>query len=211
MENNKTNPPKTPFYTFARVVLRILALFFYPFRVHGKKRLSMDAPFMIVANHMTLLDPIAIAVATKKYEIRFLGKSSLRNNRILRWIVDKLHMIPVVRHSTDMVAMRACLRTLKQGHVLCIFPEGTRKKEVMMEEMYTGAALIALQSKVKILPIYITGKLRPLRVTDIYVGEFIDTTELAASGVNKDTCLELNNRILEASHQMKTQHEQSKK
>ncbi len=214
MENKKTNPPRTPFYTFARIVLTILAPFFYPFRVHNRERLSADAPFMIVPNHLTLFDPIVIAVATRKYEIRFLGKSSLRNNRVLRCIVDHLHMIPVVRNATDMMAMRSCLKTLKQGHVLCIFPEGTRKKEVKeisLEEMHTGAALIALHSKVKVLPVYISGKLRPLRMTDIYVGEFIDTAELAQEGVNKDTCLELNNRILAASHQMRRQHEQSAK
>ena len=208
-EKSTPSPDKerTPFFRFARFVLAVLSPLFFPFKVHGGERLSAEAPYLIVSNHMTMLDPLAIGMAIKRYEIRFLGKSTLRKNPVLRWILDHLHMIPVVRHGTDMVAMRACLKALKDGYVLGIFPEGTRKEKVMMEEVNTGAALIALRSRVRVLPAYFDRKLRPFRRTNIYVGDWIETADLAAQGVDKASCEALTKRIYDATYRLKARSE----
>ena len=55
-------------------------------------------------------------------------------------------MIDVDRHNMDMAALRACLKTLREGHPLGVFPEGTRHKEGVMEHMESGIAMIALRS-----------------------------------------------------------------
>lgn len=75
------------------------------------------------------VDPILIAWGCFRYQIHFLGKKELESVPILRWLFNKLDMIPVDRHNMDMHAVRACLKTLKEGHVLGIFPEGTQAQK----------------------------------------------------------------------------------
>lgn len=206
MENSNkasTPVPRTPFYTFARFLLGIFCAIFYPSRVHGLENLDREAPFLLVANHQSMMDPILIAIRVKKWEIRFLGKDTLRKNAVVRWLVDHLHMIPVTRQATDMGAMRACLKALQAGHVVGIFPEGTRKETTMMEEMGSGIGLIALRSGVPVIPALIAQKPLPFRFTDIYFGKAIDYQDLQAMGTNKESCEMLTSRIRDITYRMK--------
>ncbi|MFH1512251.1 MAG: lysophospholipid acyltransferase family protein, partial [Bacillota bacterium] len=105
------------------------------------------------------------------------------------------HMISVRRYNTDMKALRACLKVLKDGNVLGIFPEGTRYKQGVMEEMEGGVAMIALQSGVPILPAYITRKPKLFRRMDCYFGNTFTVSDIRAKGINKDTAQEVLERI----------------
>jgi len=53
---------RTPFYTFARIVLGVFFALIYPVRTHNREKLDQDAPFIIVSNHGSMLDPLAISV-----------------------------------------------------------------------------------------------------------------------------------------------------
>ena len=99
------------------------------------------------------------------------------------------------RHNTDMEAMRACMRVTREGHVLGIFPEGTRHHEGLMTELESGVAMIALRSKVPLVPVYIAGKLGLFRTLHVYVGEPIMMDDLRAEGINTQTCQALLGRI----------------
>jgi len=198
MENKtqkKHTPEKTPLYTFARFVVRIFSFLVYHSKCIGREKLDRDAPFIITSTHQSMMDPLLIASYTKRHEIRFLGKASLRKNAILRWLVDGLHMIPVVRDSTDMKAMRACINVLKKGHVLGIFPEGTRKETHVLDDMRTGVGIIALRSKVPIIPVYFDRKPMPFKTTTIYVGDEIPYDDILEHGTCKDACNMLMDRI----------------
>jgi len=107
------------------------------------------------------------------------------------------------RGETDMAAMRKCMQTLKDGHVLGIFPEGTRHQEEMMQRVESGASLIALRSKAPVIPVYIHGKIRPFRINHLYFGEVMDLTDLYEKGVNSDTVKELGVRIHDTFYAMR--------
>ncbi len=200
--------PRTPFYSFARVLLSIFTFLFYPTKAHGLENLNREAPFILVANHQSLMDPILVALHVKPWEIRFLGKDTLRKNAILRWLVDHLHMISVARGGTDMAAMRACLKALSQGHVVGIFPEGTRKEARMMEEVRSGVGLIALRSQAPLVPVLIAQKPRLFRRTHVYFGQAIDYQDIQAMGTNKQSCELLADRIRDTTYAMKDKVEQ---
>ena len=117
-----------------------------------------------------------------------------------------LLMIPVDRHNMDMHAVRACLSALKEKHALSIFPEGTRYKKTLMEEMESGMAMIALRSGAPILPAYITGKPRWFRPIDCYYGEPFSVAEIAARGVNREACDEVMRRITALYRDMAATH-----
>lgn len=201
MQNNK--PVGPGFYTFARAVLRGVCFVFFPSSIIHGERLEREAPYILTANHQSMLDPILIAIHVQKHQIRFLGKDTLRKVSLVRWLVDHLHMIAVVRKGTDMGAMRACLSALKENHVVGIFPEGTRKETKMMEEVGSGISLIALRSGVPVVPVYFAGKPRLFRKTRLYVGEPIDYEDIRQRGTNKESCEMLTERIREATYQLK--------
>ena len=99
---------------------------FFPIRYHNTELVrDRPGPYMLVSNHVSMLDPIVLAVPIRRHEIRFMGKRELRVNRLFAYILEKLHMISVARHMSDMAAMRAANSALKEGQVLGIFPEGT--------------------------------------------------------------------------------------
>ena len=150
-----------------------------------------------MANHTTMLDPFMMAVAIPKYQIRFIGKKELWKIKPFAWFANSIRAIPVDRHNTDMEAMRACMRVTREGHVLGIFPEGTRHHKGLMTELESGVAMIALRSKVPLVPVYIAGKLGLFRTLHVYVGKPILMDDLREQGINTETCQMLLGRITE--------------
>ncbi len=195
----KNNPDRNVFYTVAWWILYIFSKVFYPSRCFGKEHFNRENPYIIVSAHQSVLDPVLIAINNKWHQIRFLGKTSLRNFFIMRWVVDGLGMIPVERKSADIGAMRACLKALKQNYVLCIFPEGTRKKTHELNDLESGAGLIALKSQAPVIPVYFDRKPRIFRRTNIYVGSEVPFDDLIPLGTSKDVCLKLMERIRTAT------------
>lgn len=193
----------TPLYTFCRGLAALVFHTLAPVSFRGRERVeAMDAPYILIANHRSLIDPFALAVPTRRYEIRFVGKRELTRNRLLEWAVRKLHMIPVSRHATDMGAMRACMQAVREGHVLGIFPEGTRHLPELMQTVESGAALIALRANVPLLPAYIDNRIRPFHKTHVCFGAPMEIDDLRAMGVNSDTVKLLCDRIRDAFYAM---------
>ena len=138
-----------------------------------------------------------LALPIRRYELRFLGKRELKANRLFRWVLGKLHMISVSRHMTDMAAMRASNEVLAKGHVLALFPEGTRKPaDQLMEGVESGVSLLALRNRVPLMPAYIHGKIRFFRVTHIFFLPQLHYEDLAAQGIGRDTVEALTQRLV---------------
>ena len=162
MENNKTKK-RNKAYAFVQFLANVLSHTIMPVTFHNREQLNMDAPYILIANHQSMLDPLYISYACKKHEIRWLGKKEIAKMPVISWFAKKMDMIHVDRHNTDMAAIRSCMKVLGEGHVLGVFPEGTRHKEGVMEELESGIALIALRSKAPLLPVYLTDKPRLFR------------------------------------------------
>ena len=215
MQNNTSEAaPKrerTAIYTLARIIFGFLFHTIFPLRFHNAQIVEeMQPPYIIMANHRSFADPMALAIKVKRYEIRFIGKRELAHGRLKSWLFSGLHMILVSRHATDMAAMRQCMQTLKEGHILGIFPEGTRHQPEMMQEVESGTAIIALRARVPLLPVYIDGKIRPFHITHIYYGKPMELDDLYAQGVNNDTAHQLCQRIHDVFYAMRDEVHTSK-
>ena len=215
MQNNtaETAPKRerTALYTLARIIFGFLFHTIFPLRFHNAQIVEeMQPPYIIMANHRSFADPMALAIKVKSYEIRFIGKRELAHGRLKSWLFSGLHMILVSRHATDMAAMRQCMQTLKEGHILGIFPEGTRHQPEMMQEVESGTAIIALRARVPLLPVYIDGKIRPFHITHIYYGKPMELDDLYAQGVNNDTAHQLCQRIHDVFYAMRDEVHASK-
>lgn len=198
-------------YTLARILSRLLSPLFFPVRYYGVEHIrKAEAPYVLVSNHMSLLDPVLLAIAVKRYELRFIGKRELGSNPVTAWLFKKMHMISVSRHMTDMAAMRASNQALRAGHALAIFPEGTRTQpDRMMMQVESGFALIALRNRVPLYPAYIHGKPGPFRVTRVYFLPPLDYRHIAEKGTSKEACDELSALLRERMWQARAQAEQA--
>lgn len=201
-EQQKEPAKRSLIYEICRRLAWLLFHTFLPVRYEHPERLRIDAPFIVIGNHLSNLDPIIIALAIPGYQVNFLAKKELAKVGVVRWFLAKLHAIFVDRHNSDMEAMRACVKVTRSGGILGIFPEGTRHHQGLMEEIESGVALIALRSGVPLVPVYIQGKLRLFRRLDVLVGNPIPMDDLRAEGVNAQTCQQLLGRITQTYAEM---------
>ena len=197
---------RTPVYTLGRAAACALFHTVAPVRYIGREKTETDAPYIVIANHKSMMDPLVVAYPFKRDEFVFMGKKELAKNPILAWLFKKLHMITVDRGNTDMAAMRASIKALRDGGVLAVFPEGTRHHTGLMDELEEGVSLIALRSGVPLIPVFVTPKFRLFRRTTCVIGDPIPTDDLRAEGVNRDTCTALNARITETYRQLDAQY-----
>jgi 1-acyl-sn-glycerol-3-phosphate acyltransferase len=95
--------------------------------VRGLDCLPREGPVLVVADHDSYWDPIAIAVAAREVrQIRALAKSSLWGNKIVAKFMDGMGHIPVERGASNAEAMTTAEAELRKGTCIGIFPEGTR-------------------------------------------------------------------------------------
>ncbi|MGL5440617.1 MAG: lysophospholipid acyltransferase family protein [Filifactoraceae bacterium] len=141
-------------YCFFRDLIKIFLLPFYKLEVIGKENIKEEGSVIFAANHSSNLDPFMIGFSIKR-EIRFLGKIELMDVFFLRYIMKLIKLIPVDRKKNDIVALKSCIRALKEENALGIFPEGTRVKVGEPSENKAGIGLIAIKSGASIQPITI--------------------------------------------------------
>ncbi|MDO4484731.1 MAG: lysophospholipid acyltransferase family protein [Clostridia bacterium] len=183
-------------YTICRFAAAVVFNTIGPVRYIGKENFdALEAPSIIICNHSSFFDPVIIAKPLKKYEITFLGKKELASAKLADWFLRKMHMISVDRGNSDMAAMRTCIKALRDGQILGIFPEGTRHHEGVMEHIESGVSLIALRSGKPLVPVYINRPYRLFAKTTCVIGKPIAYDDLIAQGINKDSAAALEERI----------------
>ena len=159
-------------YRFLRGLAHLYFKIFLRYEVKGKENIPREGGAVICANHIHLLDPAAIAVNTER-TVSFLAKKELYGNRFNIWFFGKLNAIPIQRDGTDALGALKAMRVLKSGGILGIFPEGTRERNRGLMEFKGGAAMLAVKTKVPIVPVYIQGRYSPFAKLSVLFGEAI--------------------------------------
>ncbi|HET7677647.1 MAG TPA: lysophospholipid acyltransferase family protein [Candidatus Limnocylindrales bacterium] len=124
--------------------------------------LPRQGPLIIVANHVSLIDPLLIGGWLQPVvgrRIRFLAKEQLFSGP-LGWLLTRAGAIPVRAGGSDVAAYRAARAALEAGEVVCIFPEGTRSPDGRLGRPFPGVAMLAARSDVPVAAVGIAGALR---------------------------------------------------
>jgi 1-acyl-sn-glycerol-3-phosphate acyltransferase len=128
--------------------MRVLGILTY--RVEGLERLRVPGK-LVVANHPTLIDVVMLVSLMPAVDC--IVKRGLWRNPFLRWPVLWAGYLP---NSEGEELIDACASTLRRGHSLLVFPEGTRTVPGQPLRMQRGAAHIALAADAELLPVTIT-------------------------------------------------------
>ncbi len=139
------------------VVIYIPIKILFRLRVEGRENLP-DGPFVLSAVHRSFADTPIVGVITGK-RLRFMGKESLWNSRLLGTFLTVMGGFPVERGSADRTALRAAGDVLALGEPLVMFPEGTRRQGARLDRelVLDGPAFVAARAGVPIVPVGLGG------------------------------------------------------
>lgn len=130
-------------------------------RVEGAiDQIPREGPVIVAANHASNLDPILIASSVMPRlgrRLQWLGKKELFTWPILGWVATNGGVHPVDRSTADVEAFRLAKRILDEGHLLFVFPEGTRSHDGALGPARDGVAVLALRTGSPIVPVGISG------------------------------------------------------
>ena len=149
------------FYRFALGVVRVVFPLWYRIEVKGKEHLPAQGGFLFISNHRSMADAVLIGIQSRKTQFAFLAKQELFEKPLLSGIFKKLGAIAVDRGAGDLSPIEELKNRLRDGQNALIFPEGTRSKDGTLGRFKTGAALLAAQTGVPVIPAAISfdGKL----------------------------------------------------
>ena len=180
-------------------------------RANGIANVPRDGGFVVAANHLSNFDPwpLALAFFPRRF-FRFMAKSELF------WfplgaVITAGGGFRVRRGERDDQAMDTAVALAKEGHVVVMFPEGTRRKKGLRKKYearwHTGAARIALEAGVPLVPAGITGtdrlaRLGPLRVAYGRPIELDDLSGLSTADAAQVATDRLQEAIAELEHSL---------
>lgn len=150
-------------------VLRLL----YRLKWSGDEHLPREGGYVLSANHHSNFDPwpLAIPLFPRRY-LRFMAKSELFWPP-LGWVIAGAGGFKVRRGERDTVAIETAAQLARDGHVVCMFPEGTRRSKGLRKKhearWRSGAARIALEAGVPLVPAAISGTDRLARLARLRV------------------------------------------
>ena len=181
---------------FVRKLVKIVLNFAYriAFRVKISGKVPDEGAYILCCNHINYLDAAAIVLFNKR-KVNFVAKEDLFTHGILMWLGHLFDAIPIKRDMQDIEAMKRCLKVLKNGELLGIFPEGTRKGMEKNMKAKNGAAFMAIKSNVKVIPIGIHGTFKPFSKVYVNYGDPIDLSEYKGQKEKLDEATE---KIMEA-------------
>lgn len=142
-------------YSIAKIILKVLFAIGLRMRVEGAENIPAEGPLVIASNHLSLLDPPVIGVASTR-KVHFMAKQELFVP-ILGDLYKILGAFPVRRGGADRAAIKHGIDILKNNQVLAIFPEGTRSKTGKLGKAEPGALMMASKALATIVPCCVVG------------------------------------------------------
>ncbi len=160
----------------SNVVLKVLRWFvnaIFRIEVVNSENLPKNGSCVVCLNHISAWDPLVVGMSLNR-EVRFLAKRELMKIPLVGWFLKTIGTIPIKRGASDIGAIKASLKVLKDGEVLGIFPTGTRDRVHKDAKVKSGAALIAVKAESPVVPIHIITDYKLFKPVKIVIGNPID-------------------------------------
>ncbi len=140
------------FWYFIVGGLILLPLFhlYLGLRVIGAERWR-SGPLLVIGNHRSNLDPFAVGVACPRHALTFMAKVELFRNSLLRFILPRWGVYPLIRQRNDVRGVRFLMQAVKENDAVVLFPEGTRSRTGEVGPFNSGFVRIAVREQIPIL------------------------------------------------------------
>src|SRR6266498_2076425 len=181
---------------FAYLILRLIyiaARLLFGMEVKGIEVLEqLDPPYLICPNHQSYLDPFLVCATYPRRvlgNVFHVGAAMYFTKGVPAQLARLVNVIPIDPDAQLLSAMRAAAAGLRSGKILNIYPEGQRSFDGQLKEFKKGAAILASELKLPIVPVALDGTYRiwphkswrpHLAKVKISFGEPIDPKEVTA-------------------------------
>jgi len=179
----------------------------YRLKARGLEHLPRSGGYVLSANHTSSFDPwpLSVPLFPRRY-LRFMAKSELFWPP-LGWLIKGAGGFKVRRGERDTTAIATAEALAREGYVVVMFPEGTRRSKGLRKKhvarAHTGAARIALAAGVPLVPAAITGTDKLLRLARLRVvyGAPVDVDDLRGRPLG-DVAQEATDRLMAAIYEL---------
>jgi 1-acyl-sn-glycerol-3-phosphate acyltransferase len=144
------------YWTVGKGILATATRAFVSLRSYGTERLPREGGCVIAINHAAFIDIPALGTVCPR-RIAFVGKTELFDHPGLSQLIAAHGTIAIRRGESDRDALRRMRETVRDGGVLGLFVEGTRQHSGEPGEAKPGAAMVAIQEGVPLVPVAIYG------------------------------------------------------
>ena len=189
-------------YNIVAVLSRPILRGLFRLRDSGSENVPVDSGCVLACNHLSSFDPwpLGMPVWPDRW-LRFMAKAEL-----YWWpatlVLDTAGAFKVRRGRADVEAIETAVRLAREGNVVVMFPEGTRRVKGLVKKHQararSGAARIALMADVPLVPAAVAGTDRLLRLGPLRVayGPPIEIDDLRGSADHKHASQEATDRLM---------------
>lgn len=190
-------------FHFFQFLVYIPFCIIFPTKVVGRKNLK-KGKMVICMNHTSNFD--APLFASKTFERKYyLAKIELFKGKFKSGFLKLIGAMPIDRVNPSLNSIKNALGVLRKNKKLVIFPEGTRKNDLVdkgeIGETKNGAAMFAIKSKSPIVPVWINRKPKAFRLTKYIIGEPFELSEFYDKKLDEQTLNEagaiINQKLIE--------------
>ncbi len=145
----------------ASFVMRVVTRLFTRVEIQGEfASFPRTGPVLVAANHASNADPVLTGgfLNTRLGRpMNWMGKREVFDWPFISWLARHGGVHPVDRGAADVEAFRTAMRILSEGHILAVFPEGTRSPDGRLQPAKDGVTVLAARSNAWIVPIGIAN------------------------------------------------------
>ncbi|RBY84735.1 1-acyl-sn-glycerol-3-phosphate acyltransferase [Blastococcus sp. TF02A-26] len=154
----RPDPRDRPYRFVVRLAIVVFQLFGFRFDVRGSEHVPRSGGAIICSNHVSYLDFTFLGLGALPAHrlVRFMAKASVFGHWFAGPFMRAMQHIPVDRRA-GAAAFEAAVRALKDGQVVGVFPEATISSSFTVKDLKAGAARMAIDAGVPIIPAAVWG------------------------------------------------------
>jgi 1-acyl-sn-glycerol-3-phosphate acyltransferase len=153
-------------FLFGKLVLKL--------EVTGMENIPESGPTIIVFNHVTIFDPVAIISSPIPRDMSPIGKEEILKNPVFAFLAWAWGAVTIKRGEADVSAIKAAIAIVESGLMFMMAPEGTRQPTGMRDPK-EGPVMLANKTRAVLVPVGVSGtenllsNLKRLRRTPVIV------------------------------------------
>jgi 1-acyl-sn-glycerol-3-phosphate acyltransferase len=181
-------------YWVTKAILTPIFFVLWRVRVEGRENVPRHGPAVLAANHQSFCDSFFVPLVVRR-RVTFLAKAEYFDDRRTAWFFRAAGQIPIRRGGgpvSERALETAREEVLDRGHLLVVYPEGTRSEDPYVHRGRTGVARLSRECGVPVIPVGVAGTvdvqpigsrfLRPFRTVTIRFGEPVQMDPAADPG-----------------------------
>jgi len=193
-------------YNFYKFICWCILKIIFRLKVIGRENIPQKEAVMLVANHVSFLDPVVIGVSCSR-TLCYFAQSDLFRLPFLGRLIWSVNVTPINRQKLELSVLRRVYKLVKRKKAFVVFPEGTRSKTGEIQPGKPGLGLIVWRTRVKVIPALIKGTdkalpvkarfIRPAKIK-VIIGKPLNLTDFYNQPASKDLYQEIVDRMMSA-------------